>query len=73
MQWWGIGHDTKFWEIRLWPEKYAALQLLEVLGIWGSSCAYALILALAVSFQNLARALQPLAALGRMTLTTYIT
>jgi len=40
---------------------------------WASSAVYALLFALAMSYHGAAKRLQPLAALGRMTLTTYLT
>jgi uncharacterized protein len=41
--------------------------------MWSNAAVYALLFALALSYQRAAQLLQPLAALGRMPLTTYLT
>jgi uncharacterized protein len=68
--WWqaGLADQGSNWH----PARDAVLGLLDILTTWGNSSAYLLIIALAISVPRLARALQPLAALGRMTLTTYL-
>jgi uncharacterized protein len=48
------------------------LGLIRRLGTWSNACAYAAVLALLVSFPSCARRLEPLAAVGRMSLTTYL-
>ena len=41
--------------------------------LWASAGVYALLFAFALSFRTAAKGLQPLASLGRMPLTTYLT
>jgi uncharacterized protein len=62
-------HELRFW----WPPLRVVLSLFGNSTVWVSSLLYALLFALAMSFQGVAKRLQPLAALGRMTLTTYLT
>jgi uncharacterized protein len=49
-----------------------AMPILQLI-IWCNSCAYAAAMALLVSSRAWARRLEPLAAVGRMSLTTYLT
>ena len=58
-----------FW----WPPLGVAFTFFDHATTWASSAVYALLFALAMSYDGIARRLQPLAALGRMTLTTYLT
>lgn len=50
-----------------------AIRLADALATWGSAAAYATVLALLVTVPACARRLEPLAAAGRMSLTTYLT
>ena len=58
-----------FW----WPLTFDAYNFVNHTVTWANSAVYALVLALVMSFPAGARRLQPLAAVGRMTLTTYLT
>jgi hypothetical protein len=57
--------QLRFW----WPLRAEAFNFVNHSVTWANSAAYALVLALAVSFPAGARRLRPLAAVGRMTLT----
>ncbi len=65
----GSWRGLAFW----WPPHGIVLKFLDNSTTWANSAVYALLLALAMSFPAAARQLKPLAALGRMTLTTYLT
>ena len=54
------------------PPRSSILFCLDDATTWANSAVYALIFALLTSFPVIAKRLQPLAALGRMTLTTYL-
>lgn len=74
--WWpaGLANQAPDWHVvRFWSARHTVLRLLSLFATWGNACVYALILALAISVRRLSRVLQPLADLGRMTLTTYLT
>jgi uncharacterized protein len=62
-------HDLRFW----WPPMGIVFSSFGHATTWASSAVYALIFAFAMTYQAAAKRLQPLAALGRMTLTTYLT
>ena len=62
-------HELRFW----WPPRGVVLNFFSSATTWANSAVYALVFALAMSFPVAAKRLQPLAALGRMTLTTYLT
>jgi len=62
-------HQLRFW----WPPVGIAFKFSGDAATWASSAVYALLFTLAMSYQGAAKRLQPLAALGRMTLTTYLT
>lgn len=73
-QWWPVarGSAPNWHHLRFWVARVDALRLGGEVATWSSSAAYALLFALAMSYRAAARKLQPLAALGRMTLTTYL-
>jgi len=50
-----------------------AWRIIDLSTVWGDACAYAAGLALMLSIPGCARVLGPLAAVGRMSLTTYLT
>ena len=62
-------HEMRFW----WPPVGVLFSFLNHTTTWANSAVYALLFALALSYEPFAKRLQPLAALGRMTLTTYLT
>ena len=61
--------NLRFW----WPPRGVVISFLDHVATWSNSATYALVFALAMSFAAAAKRLQPLAAVGRMTLTTYLT
>jgi uncharacterized protein len=75
-QWWpapptssgASWRQLRFW----WPLRADAFNFVNHTVIWANSAVYALLFALALSFRAGVRRLQPLAAVGRMTLTTYL-
>jgi len=73
-QWWpAAGAVQPNWhESRFWVPRDILLRFAVALETWANSATYALLFAIALSFPAAARRLQPLAALGRMTLTTYL-
>src|SRR5207249_3484853 len=62
-------HELRFW----WPPLGIVFHLFDNATRWANSAVYALLFTFAMSYQAIARHLQPLAALGRMTLTNYLT
>jgi uncharacterized protein len=62
-------HELLFW----WPPMGIVSNFFSHAATWATSAVYALVFVLANSYRGAAKGLQPLAALGRMTLTTYIT
>ena len=60
--------ELQFW----WPPRGIVIDFIGALTAWTNAVVYALPFALALSFSAVAKRLQPLAALGRMTLTTYL-
>lgn len=61
-------HELRFW----WPPLGAVFSFLNHAATWANAAVYALFVALMLSNSEMARHLRPLAALGRMTLTTYL-
>jgi uncharacterized protein len=60
-------------KLRFWWPPYSVVRTFFLHGVrWANAAVYALIVALAMSFTSIARRLRPLAAVGRMTLTTYL-
>ena len=55
-----------------WPPRFIVQSFLGLSTVYANAAVYALIFTFAMSFPAAARRLQPLAALGRMTLTTYL-
>jgi len=74
--WWPVAqvsqrptwHDLRFWSLRR-----NAFGLANDLQVWGNSAAYASALALLALRRGWSATLAPLAAVGRMPLTTYLT
>jgi uncharacterized protein len=60
-------------DLRFWSPRPIIRWMSEDLLTWGNAAAYAIALLLLMSFPFWARLLRPLAAVGRMTLTTYLT
>ena len=60
--------ELRFW----WPPRGIVIHFIDESTTWTNAAVYALPFALAMSFSAVANRLQPLAALGRMTLTTYL-
>jgi len=58
--------------LKINPSRSSILFFLDDAATWANSAVYALAFALLMSFPVVAKRLQPLAALGRMTLTTYL-
>lgn len=61
-------HELRFW----WPPFGAVFSFLDHAATWANAAVYALLIALMLSYSAVAKRLRPLAALGRMTLTTYL-
>ena len=61
--------ELRFW----WPPWGLIIHFIAESTTWANSAVYALLFALALSFPAAEKRLRPLAALGRMTLTTYLT
>jgi uncharacterized protein len=61
--------QIRFW----WPPRGIVFRSVDHFTTWASSAVYALMFAGALSFPAGAKCLEPLATLGRMTLTTYLT
>lgn len=74
--WWTIpsaGPVATWRELRFWwPPRWDVLSFFDAATTWVNATVYALLFALAMSFPAAKKRLRPLAALGRMTLTTYL-
>ena len=72
-RWSPLSPPSEKWNDALfWIPHDTAFRSIVALATWANSATYALLFAVALSFPAGARRLQPLAALGRMTLTTYL-
>src|SRR5262249_26003026 len=74
-QWWPgppISSVPTWRELDFWSPRGVVRQLIHDSTHWTNAAAYALALTLGMSFFAVAKRLQPLAAVGRMPLTTYL-
>jgi uncharacterized protein len=63
---------AQYLTLKIRPARSSIFVFLDDATTWANSAVYALTFALLMSFPAVAKRLQPLAALGRMTLTTYL-
>jgi len=73
MKWWPFVRPTSLLDLHFWSLRDIAIDLPERLMTWGAAAAYALAMTLVALRAGSARLLAPIAAVGRMPLTTYLT
>jgi len=71
--WWPFARPTGWRDFHFWTLRDVVVGIPDRLLVWGSSAAYALGLTFLALRPRAARVLAPLGAVGRMTLTTYLT
>ena len=74
-RWWPADSsgDVTWRDLRFWSPQPIVRWMSEDLLTWGNAAVYAIALLLLMSFSFWAELLKPLASVGRMTLTTYLT